>query len=347
MPKQHDITLTIDAKMYGGWKSISIARSIEAISGAYEIGCSNVPADSDAAGAIIAGAQGSIQLDGETIITGFIDDVEISHGIRDHSLSVSGRDASADLVDCAAIYKSGEWQNQTMLAIAKNLCEPFKVTVTADTNVSKPFSSWNIEPGESVFENMERMARAHGVLLVSDGLGGIKITRASKEKVFTTLALGKNILSATARVSHAQRYSEYRILAQHSRSDDYSGTASTEGTAVATDTTVKRKRPLVEIFEDGNADTETLLRRAEWKRNISAGRAQRVNVTVQGWSHSNGVWKPNTLVTIDHPPLRLDSVELLIVSTRQVLDDNGSRTELQLSPAKAYEPESVPGDAFQ
>ena len=44
---------------------------------------------------------------------------------RDHMISVRGRDATADLVDCSAPSKPGEWQDSTLDQITRGLVAPF------------------------------------------------------------------------------------------------------------------------------------------------------------------------------------------------------------------------------
>jgi prophage tail gpP-like protein len=341
------VTLTVGSTLYAGWESVSVTRSIESIAGTFSLTCSEAPKGSDARKQVVPGARVSVQLDGKTIITGYIDDVDVTHSISEHTLSVSGRDAAGDLVDCSALYKSGEWSNQPMLSIAHDLCDPFGIEVLANVDVSKPFTTWTIEPGESVYENIDRMARALGVLVVSDGHGGILITRAGRTKVLTALVQGRNVLSASASQSHLQRFNQYQILSQFISSDENDPVNSTVAIGFAEDAAIKRHRPFIKLYEDSNADLDTLNKRAQWQANVNAARGQRATFTVQGWSHEKGLWQPNTLVMVDYEAVRIHQTELLIVAVRQTLDSNGSKTELTLSPADAYDIQPEPIEAFQ
>jgi prophage tail gpP-like protein len=341
----HNVTLTIGSTAYEGWETIDVMRGLDSVCGAFELKCSD-RSDSSERSIIRAGTKCSVQLDGDTVITGFIDDVAIDHSTEQHTLSVRGRDAACDLVDCSAIFKTGTWSDSSMLSICKNLCEPFGMSVSSEVDVSKPLSIWNIEPGETVWENIERMARAYGVLVLSNGLGGITITRPRGATISTSLVLGKNILSARAMVSHARRFSKYIITSQRYRDDVNSGTAITEQEGVAIDSGIKRYRPMIELFEDSYADTDALNKRAKWRMSVNASRAQQATIFVQGWSHSDGLWKPNTLVRVDHAPLGLVKSELLIAGVHHSLNQNGSRTELSLAPRNAYQPDEQPGDLF-
>jgi prophage tail gpP-like protein len=336
-----DVQLRIGATVFSGWKTVSVDTSIEFIAGSFEITMSEVAPDSSSVRDIRAGTRASLSIADETVITGYIDVVEPSHQGQDHSLTVRGRDATADLVDCAAIHKTGQWRDQDMLAIARDLVRPFGITVRATVDVGRPFSTWNVEPSESVFENLDRMARHRGVLLVSDGRGGLLLTSAGSERAPTALVLGQNILSGGSTDSHQSRYSEYIVMGQRPRDDDNFGEEITEKKALAKDAAIRRYRPIIEIIEDVG-DVATYQRRAEWRRNVSAGRGTRATITTQGWRHSSGLWRTNRLVTVTDKWLRMQRRELLIVSVGYRLDGNGTRSELTLMPRASMLPEAIP-----
>ena len=61
---------------------------------------------------------------------------------------LSGRSASADLVDCADPLQA--WQNQTALQIARALCEPYGIKVADEVGLSEVFDDFASQPGETV-----------------------------------------------------------------------------------------------------------------------------------------------------------------------------------------------------
>jgi prophage tail gpP-like protein len=340
-----DVRLIIGSRSYGGWKSVAVTRGIEQIAGSYELQVSEMAPDGSAASDVRPDQRAALSLDGKTVITGYIDDVEISHEVREHTIVVRGRDATGDLVDCAAIHKTGQWKNQTMLQIARDLCAPFGISVTAQTDVGKPFTTWNIEPGETVFENVDRMARHRGVLLLSDGAGGLLLARGGTERVSTALVLGENILASRAVHSYLNRYRDYYVKGQRPSDEDSFGDEVTQKQGTARDTNIVRYRPRIELIED-TGDAEVLRRRAEWRRNVEAGSSARASITVQGWTHATGVWQPNTLVVVNDRRARIENRTLLIVQTRQVLDLQGTRTELTVTLPEAFSLSAIPEKEF-
>jgi len=337
-----EVRLVVAGKAFGGWKSITIEQGIEQLSGAYELSVSAFAPNSEAADRIVPGAAATISVDGQTIITGYIDDVDISESIHDHTLTVRGRDAAGDLVDCSAAWRSGAWLNQGMLTIVKDLVAPFKIPVHALTDLGKPFLMWNVEPSETVFNNIDKMAKHRGVLVFSDGLGGLLMTLPGTQRVATALVRGQNILSGTALRSYAQRYSRYIVYGQRPPDDNTDPMLAARQMAITTDPNIIRYRPKIEFFEDANGDIDVLTKRAGWRKAVAIGKSQSATLIVQGWRHAQGLWQPNTLVNVAHAGLRLNNLDLLIVGVKRIIDMQGSRTELKLSPREAYLVEDAP-----
>lgn len=336
-----DAQLLVNGNLYGGWKSQRITRGIEQIAGSFELGVSEMWPDQAAAITINTGARCEVRIDGETVITGWVDEVGVDYDADSHEVKVRGRDATGDLVDCAAIHKSGEWQGQTMLQIARDLVAPFGIKVTANTDVGAPFKNWNIQDGETVFENIDRMARHRAVLTVSDGKGGLLLTRAGQQRASTALVLGENIELASGTRSALERFSEYIVKGQQAADDLITGTDATEPQGRAADKNVQRYRPLIVIAETA-ADAAALQQRAEWERNVRAGRAAALTYTVVGWRHRNGLWQPNTIVPVRDAFLRTET-DYLISQVRYLLDDEGGeRAELSLRLPQAFDLVAIP-----
>lgn len=342
-----DVALRVDGKRYGGWKSVSISLGLEQLVGTFTVSASALAPNGDAATALQPGSLVEVLVDNQVVITGYIDDLNIEHSASDHRISVSGRDKAADLIDCAAMNQPGEWNNKDMLAIVSDLCAPFGITARSTVPVGKPFAQWNIEPGETVFENIDRLARHRGVLVVSDGVGGVLLTQPGADTISTALVLGENILSGTLSASHQQRFSDYTVKGQRPRDDENEGALATQISATVKDSDVTRHRPTLLMYEDADASKSTLANRAAWQRDVNAARAQRVSITVQGFSHASGLWSLNKLVSVTDARLRLNNVQLLIVGITWSLDASGTRTELQLMPRNALQVDVLPDSLLE
>ncbi len=256
-------------------------------------------------------------------------------------ITARGRDKTGDLVDCSAQFKTGQWQGRTLEQLAQDVVAPFGIRVFANVDTGPPFRVRKIEDGESVFEFLERAARTRGVLLTTSGNGDLVITRRPTVRARDNLVLGKNILSATANLSHRERHSEYIVKGTMKGSDFVSPDSTIERVGTADDRRIARYRPLIILAEDQVDNAEAKVR-AEWERNVRFGRSLEVTYTVQDWAQSDGaLWRHSVLTHVDDAYMGLNE-ELLISSVRYVLDDNGRRCELTVTRPEAYDVIPIP-----
>jgi prophage tail gpP-like protein len=331
--------IKINGVVYGGWKTARIERGIEQIAGSFELGVSERWPGQDTPRQIKRGERCEVLADGETVITGWVDDARPSYTDTQHDFQVSGRDAAGDLVDCAAIHKSGQWMNAALDRVVRDVCAPFKILVSVETDMGKAFESFSIQEGEAAYECIERACRMRAVLPVSDGKGGLVLTRAKETQHVAELVEGVNILAASGEFGMKERYSKYIVKGQDRGSDDDLETPETHSQvrAEASDSFVTRYRPLV-VLAEGRGPHATYKDRAAWERNVRRGRSSRATVTVQGWRTPGGkLWQPNTMVRLTSPWLGVDA-ELLVASVALTLDEqNGTRAELRLCGREAFD----------
>lgn len=329
--------LYVGTSIYGGWQRVSVTRSIEQIANGFELEVTERWPGQSASRPIRPGERCTLQIGSQTVITGYVDDTAPAYDKQAHSLSVRGRDATGYLVDCSAIHKTGQWANATLDRIAADLCAPFGIKVKVETDVGKPFSSYNIEESETAFECIERAARQKAVLLISDGDGNLVITRAGNKRAPTALVEGENILHASGNFSWKDRYSVITVKGQERADDFFYGDHAAGPSASIRDEAITNHRPLIVLAEAHGAGA-TLRDRATWERNVRMGRGNRATITVQGWQDGEGkLWQPNTLVSVTSPMLYLKNAEMLIVGCLHTLDSGGSRTALSIVQPEAFD----------
>jgi prophage tail gpP-like protein len=330
-------SLRAGGSVYAGWKSLRASRSIEQMAGAFSLGVvESFRGGQRVSTPLRPGLAAQLLLDDEPVITGYLDDVNPSYDATSHSIDLAGRDKTADLVDCSAIHKSGQWKNATLKRIALDLLAPFDIDLVIEVDVGKAFPSYGINPGETVFECLDRAARMRALLLTSNAAGALVITRAAKTVIPVVLEEGVNIKSASGQFSWKERFSKYVLRGQDVGNDESHAGDVAHVEATVTDDTVGRYRPLIVIAED-HANATTLRDRAEWERNVRRGRGNRGKLTVQGWRRPDGVlWAPNALVRVKSPRLWLDA-DMLIAGCDYSLDERGTLTELTIVAPAAFE----------
>lgn len=341
------VSLEIGGIAWKGWQDVTITRAVDAVSGSFEVGLMDRFSPDEAALPIAASMPVSIQTraagqlgqapsqTADELIRGYIDTVKPSFGATDHKISIGGRDASADMVDCAAVHKPGEWKGLSCSRLAAILAGPFGVSVRCLGNEGAAIPVHKIEPGETAWECLERALRQRELLAMPDSKGGIILAAIGTAKATTALIQGQNILSASADYDAKGRFSEYRVLAQNKGSDSEHGDAVAAVAAVSRDATVGRYRPKT-ITGEAPKDKSTAQRRADWENSVCGGRSASVEVTVQGWRQADGtLWPLNAMCRVIIPFLRVDQ-DLMIGKVTHKIGSGGTTTSLTLRSPLAY-----------
>ena len=330
------LSLKVAGSSFEGWTSAQVTRSMEQLAGSFALtlagrGADNLP--------VVIGPGGDCQvsLDGEVVITGYIDRVRINYSKDSHELEVSGRDKSGDLVDCSAIHDPGEWMDIGLQEIAEQLCEPFGIAVMA-TDVGETFRKFRIETGETVFEAIDRACRMRGVIATADRNGGLRIGPPETSSAGVRLALGENIIAAAGLSSWTDRYSDYQVLSQQPGNDDIEAEEATHITATARDAVINRHRPLT-ILAEQSADQDETQERADWEARVRETRTREVSVTVQGWREAgegSPLWDFGRRTRLIDDFMGINR-ELLVAQVTQSLSSGGTTTKLKLLPVGAFE----------
>lgn len=337
----NNVELKVDGKIFSGWTSVTVNRSIETMAGYFDLGV-NVQTSTDLS-SLAPGKLFTLSIDGQTVITGYTDGRRRQMGADSMKITIAGRDKTADLIDCAAIYKGGQWKKRTLEQIARDLCQPYGVAVRwelTDAESAAPFSSFTLDYSETVYEALGRAARARGVLITSNAAGDLVFTRAD-ESHSDRLVLGENLLSVDFDEDYRDRFSEYTVKG-HGRSNGKVGDtvdartiASQKGTA--TDSAITRYRPMI-ILADSKIDAQSATARALREQRRRLAKSVTFEAQLDGWTRSNGqIWMPNILAEIDASKFAIQTGPLLVSKVVLTLDDReGVKTTLTLAPRDGF-----------
>lgn len=337
----NNVELKVDGKIFSGWTSVTVNRSIETMAGYFDLGV-NVQTSTDLS-SLAPGKPFTLSIDGQTVITGYTDGRRRQMGADSMKITIAGRDKTADLIDCAAIYKGGQWKKRTLEQIARDLCQPYGVAVRwelTDAESAAPFTSFTLDHSETVYEALGRAARARGVLITSNAAGDLVFTRAD-ESHSDRLVLGENLLSVDFDEDYRDRFSEYTVKG-HGRANgkvgdtvDARAIASQKGTA--TDSGITRYRPMI-ILADSKVDAQSATARALREQRRRLAKSVTFEAQLDGWTRSNGqIWMPNILAEIDASKFAIQTGPLLVSKVVQTLDDReGVKTTLKLAPRDGF-----------
>ncbi|MWR24036.1 phage baseplate assembly protein [Escherichia coli] len=335
------VTLRTDGRLFSGWTSVSVTRSIESVAGYFELGV-NVPPGTDLSG-LAPGKAFTLEIGGQIVCTGYIDSRRRQMTADSMKITVAGRDKTADLIDCAAVYSGGQWKNRTLEQIARDLCAPYGVTVRwelSDKESSAVFPGFTLDHSETVYEALVRASRARGVLMTSNAAGELVFSRAASTAT-DELVLGENLLTLDFEEDFRDRFSEYTVKGyartNGAEGDDIDAKSIVSRKGTATDSDVTRYRPMI-IIADSKITAKDAQARALREQRRRLAKSITFEAEIDGWTRKDGqLWMPNLLVTIDASKYAIKTTELLVSKVNLILNDqDGLKTRVSLSPREGF-----------
>lgn len=329
-----EVSLVVDGKCYSGWKSVRITRSIECLAGSFALDATDRWDGAEPPRPIAAEDPCLVLIGKQPVIAGYVDKRSVSASAESRTQSYSGRDAAAALVDCSAVLDAWSFEKVNVGYFVAMLAEPFGVQVSLQPGLVLPeIKKLSVAPGDTAFNAIMHAVADQGVLLISDGAGGIVITRSGTSRA-ASLVEGQNILSASAEYDGAGRFHRYVVPACYGDDDGFY-TARSE----AVDEIVRRTERTLFAHSDLGHDIESATRRAEWEARIRAARAESVTVTVQGWTQPDGrLWPINALTHVEAPRLIGVDGDLLISEVEHSISEQGKITQFRLVRPDVFTP---------
>lgn len=306
----------------------------------------------------------TIAIDGEPVLVGWINKPRFRWVADKIECHISGRDKTGDLVDCAAMPNGPtEFKGVDLLHVANQVCAPFGIPVKADVDIGAPFDRLSLHKHMTGLAFLESASRQRSVLLTSDGIGGLVLTRGGSSRGPARLAIGDNVHEVDVEYDEDQRFSDYYVTQDTVKdrtggpaldhdaasfddsddADDVPAAATTsEATAIgnighATDPEITRWRPTLAYTRSQSA-MATVQEQAEWRCRVAKGQGDRVRMAVLGFraGSNNTLWRPNQIVVVWDPYSGIDR-DMLIAGVEFEHDEEGDKTRLRVVGPSAYD----------
>jgi prophage tail gpP-like protein len=283
-----------------------------------------------------------IYVDGELVLTGYIEVVDASGGEGEHNIELSGRDKTCDIVDSTIGALSDIRAPITLKRVIEQIISHLGANVSVVDNVNPaPFNEANDltapEIGQGAFDFIESWARKRQVLLSSDGNGNIVITRSSGTVVDATLYHknaddNNNVLSYAIGYNMSKMFRTYQFSCQQNpltvMKTGPSNESIVDQLGVVSDSSIRGGRNFVMLSENAGSAADQK-ERVTWEMNVRRARSRVYSATVPGFRNVTGaLWIPNTIVKVEDDFAGINS-NMLINSVEYTIDNvNGRRTNL-------------------
>ncbi|PKN07492.1 MAG: phage tail protein [Deltaproteobacteria bacterium HGW-Deltaproteobacteria-8] len=299
-------------------------------------------------------APATLTLGGQVIMRGRIDSVESDVGKAEHTLSITGRDLAAVLVDCSApVFTARQCSLDEIVA---KMVRPLGVTnIRVDAGPSNRLGlhdKISVDPGMTAWDALQRVCEQNGCwpYFAPDGtlvIGGPDYSDATNPAVGQLImrwdGKGNNVLRLSEKKDIQEYYSQVTVLGQAHGSEHTAGEHNIRATAKDSAADFHRPKIVVE------ADCENVGHAQRRARKIVADgklAAYEIHARVRGYRVLGAagiggapLWTPGQRVRVLSEPHGINDMFYLMRRTFLCGRGEGQVTELTLKPDGLWQPD--------
>lgn len=349
--------IRINGTPFALWKSATVQRSIDSNAGAFRF--SNSTQSPIGSYPVKTGDFVEILINGYRRVAGFVDEISGSQSTTGHTIDVSGRDNTQDLIDSSVPDAAKVTEGPIALwALIAGVISAIGAKIGVSTSIGDAtidsFSSDDLQAagsGETCMAYLVSFARKRQVYLVPDGSGNIVIYRPDPGNRATDSIIHKpgeqnnNVTSYSFRQSQQDRFRTYDCKSQDNFGyfalAEYFG-GGTNRNSSATDSQIRSTRRHEFQAEEAMGD-KTCAQRAAEEANIRRAMGTTYTVSVPGAAQSDGtLWDFGQFVYVDDSYAGITGTYLIKTVEYSIDTIGGTRTQLTMVPPDAYQVTAEP-----
>lgn len=267
-----DLVLSIGNKNIKGWKTASINTSIYGIASSFSL--SIVATDEDTS--IIQGSECVITYKNNIMLTGFVESINILEKPEGNEIIVEGRSKLCDLVD-STVELQKQFKNITVNQIIQKIASEFGVSVGFKQSLNPSLKSFTIEPGETAFSVIDRLAKASASLILGQPDGSLLVIDNDFKHNPTVIKYKYNLISVDIKQDLTNVFNKYIASSQK-----VSLAGNTNETYSATDSSIRKTR-VTEIIPKNGEDLKSLV---EHTAKMKKAKSLTVDCEVVDWIYT-------------------------------------------------------------
>lgn len=273
----------------------------------------------------------TVTLAGNLVVTGYIETRQVSYDANRHGVELIGKGKSAWVARSSVASKDGNFDKMTFAQVAMKVLAPYGMVPEVLGMLNpRPFEKLQSQPGETVWDFLERIARPRGIIMGSTQRGNFLLIGKWSPKIQSQLIEGVNILSCQCIITDKALFGQYNGIGQANDGDKGQGAAGSQLLAELPGT-AKVRSMLETPAEQPVKDQAEVLERTMFERQWHESEIIEAHITTQGWLHDDkSIWYPGQHIYVKSPMAILD----LILGAQQVTyrqsSQGGTTTELML-----------------
>lgn len=307
----------------------------------------------------VPGDKVTIYLGGKLAMVGTILRRQTAYDANSHGVELFGAGDQWFVSHGSIVTKDMNLDGMTFEQAGRKVIAPFGVGVEAIGYLdATPFKQLQVQPGEKVFEFLDRIARPRGITLGADEKGNVLFIGEHNYTPSYDLAEGVNIKSMQCMMTIEGWYSDFRKYSQSGATDDHNMKDAAHQEAIVKGS-LPRYSPLLTPSEQPVWNEEELRQRAANEKRFSESTTITATVVVYGWIRSGGahwetgttageLWRVGDKVTVNSPMAMLHGVEMVIITATFTQDSaSGTLTTLELAlPEFVRDKSNLPAPQF-
>jgi len=341
--------IEVDGVQYADFAAASVVSRLDALSNTFAF-----EATSEEARPLpfLGGEACSVWVDGEKVLTGSIELVNVSGDKESHKIDIQGMDKTGDLlyssIGSISDFRPPMTLKKAIERIISHLgASIFVVDLVSPDSFNSAEDLAAPEPGQNAFEFIEILARKRQVLLTSDEEGNVVITSSHGEVVGATLQHrvddnSNNVLSYAVSYDSTGRFNAYKSMSQLNPTPlVLAGGTGVDAivdqqSKIVVDQQIRAGRQFILVAESMYSSAEGE-KRILWERNVRRARGRVYSATVHGHRNQTGnLWRINEVVLVADEYAGVEASMLVNSVTYGVDEDEGTYTALSLVEKNAY-----------
>ena len=325
-------TLVVNGLQFNDWESVEVTAKHWEAASEFRFTAAERSTQFTALRQFAPGDAVAIYLGNSLAIDGFLELRQVGYDAERHAVELMGVNITAPVFRSSVNTVTGAFDGMNWQQIALKCLSPFNVGLKVVGALNPlPFVQCQNQPGETIWDFLERLARPRGIILGNDSFSNVLAVGPHDGPPASSLVEGVNIKKCAAIFHKTHSFEEIKAIGQTAGSDQVSGSAANEQEASWGGTGYYPQSELIVPSEQPIHSAAELKDRAHWESTWLASDEVKIFITVVGWYRAPGkLWWPLDEVAVYSAMIPMDAVMTIQTATFKQSNNGGTETEIEL-----------------
>lgn len=288
---ENKIYIEIDGVRLDGWQNASVEKSMQNIAHTFSFSTSANDFDKTGLQYVKQNAEVKIYIDNTKIMTGYIENIDISYSASSHDINIAGRSKAGLLMDSSVKIATYKIRNLTALLnkiLFDNEFQDIKIINKTKINIlsnitqeAQDDNGFTSTSNQTVMEFLQAICNKYYCLLVSNSDGNLELVQEGTQSIggaLVNVINGKenNILSASVNISTTNQFRYIEFSSETTVGNNLNQKAS-----ITNDDIKINKRKI--IYLDSATTAPIMREMAKFYAGVQRARGRKYQATIYGY----------------------------------------------------------------